>query len=61
MFYVGLDSPEIAKERIKQRVANGGHGIPNEDVDRRFAIYKNGQLCVLSRNVPKWFRQIEFH
>ncbi len=37
MFYVGLDSPSIAKERIANRVAKGGHGIPDTDVERRYA------------------------
>lgn len=88
LFYVGLDSAEIAKERIAKRVERGGHGIPDEDVERRyveslknlrraielcdlvsmndntetmrrFAIYRNGQLCLLSRNVPEWFRRID--
>ncbi|MCR5106283.1 MAG: AAA family ATPase [Eubacterium sp.] len=36
MHYVGVDSPDIAKERIKERVLNGGHGIPDSDVDRRY-------------------------
>ena len=86
MFYVGLDSVQIAKERIAERVKFGGHGIPDEDVERRyiesfrnlrkaiemcdlvsiydntetmrrFAIYKNGQLGLLSRNVPGWFKR----
>ena len=37
MFYVYVDSVEIAKQRIRIRVAKGGHGIPDEDVDRRFS------------------------
>lgn len=36
LYYVGLDSPELAKKRIRERVRNGGHGIPEEDVDRRY-------------------------
>lgn len=84
MFYVGLQSSLLAKERIAIRVKKGGHGIPDEDVDRRYdeslsnlqkaivlcdlvsiydnsdnfrriAIYKNGKLCLLSRNIPGWF------
>ncbi|MBQ9607897.1 MAG: zeta toxin family protein [Lachnospiraceae bacterium] len=34
--YVGVDSVQIAKERIAYRVAHGGHGIPDEDVERRY-------------------------
>lgn len=36
MFYVGLGSSELAKERIAARVKKGGHCIPDEDVDRRY-------------------------
>ncbi|MCQ2050312.1 MAG: ATPase [Candidatus Saccharibacteria bacterium] len=37
MYYVGVQSVEIAKARIKERVSRGGHGIPDTDVERRFA------------------------
>ena len=36
MYYVGLESPDIAKERIRIRVSHGGHGISDEDVERRY-------------------------
>lgn len=36
MYYVGLDSVDIAKQRIKARVMRGGHGIPDEDVEKRY-------------------------
>lgn len=36
MHYVGVDSSEIAKSRIARRVKMGGHGIPEQDVDRRY-------------------------
>ena len=36
MHYVGVDSSQIAKQRIAQRVKMGGHGIPDRDVDRRY-------------------------
>ena len=36
MNYIGVESPEIAKERIKIRVSKGGHGIPDTDVERRY-------------------------
>ena len=34
--YVGLQSAEIAIERVAQRVRDGGHGIPEEDIRRRY-------------------------
>lgn len=36
LYYVGLDSAETAKERVAQRVLNGGHGIPDSDIERRY-------------------------
>ena len=36
LFYVGVGSPDISKERIKKRVADGGHHIPDEVVDKRY-------------------------
>ncbi len=34
--YIGVDNVNIAKQRIAYRVANGGHGISDEDVERRY-------------------------
>ena len=31
-----VNSVDIAKKRIRNRVNNGGHGIPDSDVERRF-------------------------
>jgi len=85
LHYVGVNSVEIAKERIAYRVTQGGHGIPDADVERRFtesflqlmkvieicdmvilydnteafkrfAIYKDGQLCNLAEEFPDWYR-----
>lgn len=36
MHYVGVDSAEIAKTRVKHRVSVGGHGISEEDIERRY-------------------------
>lgn len=36
MHYIGVASPQVAKTRIAERVAMGGHGIPDKDVDRRY-------------------------
>lgn len=34
--YVGVETVDIAKERIERRVQNGGHGIADADVERRY-------------------------
>ncbi len=36
MNYIGVDSPDIAKERVRLRVSKGGHGIPDKDIERRY-------------------------
>ena len=36
LFFLWLPSPELAISRIKDRVAEGGHDVPTEDVRRRF-------------------------
>ncbi|MEF9952432.1 MAG: zeta toxin family protein [Clostridium sp.] len=36
MNYIGLASPNIAKDRVKARVSKGGHGIPEETIERRY-------------------------
>lgn len=36
MHYVGVESVDIAKVRVKYRVEQGGHGIPEEDIERRY-------------------------
>ena len=37
LHYVGVESAEIAKERVAYRVAHGGHGIPEVDIERRYS------------------------
>ena len=34
--YIGVESPEIAKERVKNRVLNGGHDIPEKVIEKRY-------------------------
>lgn len=36
MHYVGVESVEIAKSRVKHRVEKGGHGIPEADIEKRY-------------------------
>lgn len=36
MNFIGVDSPDIAKERVRIRVLKGGHGIPEEAIERRY-------------------------
>lgn len=64
LHYVGIHSDELAKERIAYRVAHGGHGIPDKDVERRFVesrtqLKKILPLCdvaVLYDNTESFYR-----
>lgn len=37
LFYVCLDTPERNVQRVRERVARGGHDVPEEDIRRRYA------------------------
>ena len=39
LLFFWLKNPELAKERVKTRVAEGGHNIPEDVIERR---YHNG-------------------
>ena len=52
MHYIGLDSVEIAKERVAKRVSQGGHGVAEADIERRYiasleAFWRVLPLCNL--------------
>lgn len=34
--YVGVESVELAKERVRNRVKHGGHGIDPKDIEKRY-------------------------
>jgi predicted ABC-type ATPase len=36
MNYIGVENPKIAKDRVKIRVSKGGHGIPEDTIERRY-------------------------
>jgi len=36
LYYVGVDSVDTALERVHKRVENGGHGIDDEIIEKRF-------------------------
>ena len=37
LFYICLDDPERSIQRVSERVAQGGHDVPDADVRRRYA------------------------
>ena len=59
LLFFWLDSPNMAKKRVAQRVAEGGHSIPSQTIERRyhngianlFAIYMDMiDVCYLFDN-----------
>lgn len=36
LLFLGLPSAELAVQRVRQRVAQGGHNVPENDIRRRF-------------------------
>lgn len=49
LIFVWLESPELAIERVAQRVAKGGHHIPSDIVRRR---YQRGLYNLLHLYIP---------
>ena len=49
LWYVGLGSSEIAKERVKHRMLNGGHGVSDEDIERRYSESMHNLKYVLTQ------------
>ena len=48
LHYVGLESSQLAIQRVADRVNKGGHGIPKEDIERRY----NTSLSNLKEVIP---------
>ena len=44
--YVGVATPQIAKERVEKRIAIGGHGVTGETIERRFEKSKENFLKI---------------
>ena len=36
LHYVGVENADIAKERVAERIRQGGHGIAEQDIERRY-------------------------
>lgn len=64
LHYIGVDSADIAKKRVAYRVERGGHGIPPEDIERRYheslanlnKVIMLSDLAVLYDNTSKFKR-----
>ncbi len=54
LVYIGVDSTDMLLGRIVQRVTEGGHDVPTEDVDRRY-IRSMANLDVALQSVDRAF------
>lgn len=51
MLYLWISSPELALQRIRERVKSGGHGVPESDVRRRYGRTLRNLFCVYRRHL----------
>ena len=54
LVFFWLQSPELAIERVKLRVSEGGHNIPTDVIERRFKRGINYLVRVFTYAVNKW-------
>ena len=54
LIYFWLNSPELAINRVAQRVKNGGHNIPREVIIRRYAASINNLFRIYMPLVDYW-------
>lgn len=54
LIYFWLNSPELAIERVAQRVSNGGHDIPQDIVLRRYQAGINNLFGIYMPKVDYW-------
>lgn len=54
LFFLWIPTENLALERIKERVAKGGHNIPTDDVRRRFKRSIQNFLKIYSPLVDSW-------
>jgi predicted ABC-type ATPase len=54
LFFLALETPELAIERVAQRVKQGGHDIPEDVIRRRFAAGRRNFEQVYQPLVDTW-------
>ena len=54
MFYLKLPDSEFAIARVKQRVKEGGHSVPEDVIRRRFKTGKSNFEGLYKNLVDKW-------
>lgn len=54
LFYVWLNSPELAVARVARRVASGGHNIPRDTIIRRYERGRKNFFELYSPIADRW-------
>jgi predicted ABC-type ATPase len=54
LLYIYLDTPELAIDRVKIRVKEGGHNVPDDDIRRRYHRSKRNFWNVYKNLVDEW-------
>ena len=54
IFFLWIPDPELAIARIKDRVAEGGHSVPDQDVRRRFVRSLHNFFKLYEPMVDSW-------
>lgn len=62
LHYVGVASADIAKSRVAERVKQGGHGIREEDIERRYVdTFSNLKIILPDCNLAVFYdNTVEF-
>lgn len=47
LHYIGVENVDIAKERVAMRIKQGGHGIAEQDIERRYTDTFNNLKIIL--------------
>ena len=54
LLFFWLNSVELAKERVADRVASGGHDIPSEVIERRYKVGLKNLFSLFMKEVDSW-------
>lgn len=49
LHYIGVESVDIAKERVLERVKQGGHGVEEKEIEKRYVDTFDNLKLVLSK------------
>ena len=55
LVFLSLSSPELAIARVRERVRQGGHNVPEVDIRRRFAAGLRNFQNIYRNLVDSWF------